>query len=134
MRSLQFQLKGSWSASGDPNARIPWTKQIAEDLAWWTNPSNLAQGVPLSTPPPEVLLYTDASKEGWGAHFQDLTASGIWSKDESSLHINMLEMKAVLMACHAFQNRLMGQMVHSRTSECSGGSTKSSTPPSSVLC
>ena len=54
MRSLQFQLKGSWSASGDPNARIPWTKQIAEDLAWWTNPSNLAQGVPLSSPPLEV--------------------------------------------------------------------------------
>ena len=84
MRSLQFQLKESWSASGDPNARIPWTNQITEDLAWWTDPSNLAQGVPLSSPPPEVLLYTDASKEGWGAHYQDLTASGIWSKDEKS--------------------------------------------------
>ena len=110
MRPLQFQLKENWSASGDPNTRIPWTKEIAEDLAWWLNPDNLVRGIPLSSPPPEVL-YTDASNEGWGAHLLDLTASGLWSKDEKSLHINLLEMKAVLMACHTFQDKLMGQTV-----------------------
>ena len=103
MRSLQFRLKENWSASGYPDTWIPWTNQITEDLAWWTDPSNLARGVPLSFPHPEMLLYTDDSMEGWGAHLQDLTALGFWSKDETSLHINLLEMKAVLMACMHFK-------------------------------
>ena len=35
----------------------------------------------------EYYLYTDSSTQGWGAHLQDLTASGIWSQDQSQLHI-----------------------------------------------
>ena len=82
MRSLQFHLKENWSASGDLNTRIPWTNEIAEDLAWWIDTSNLARGVRLSSPPLEMLLYTDTFTEGWGAFLQDLTASGYWSEEE----------------------------------------------------
>ena len=64
MKLLQFRLKENWSASGDQDTWISWTGEIAEDLAWWTDPSNLARGVPLSSPLPEVLLYTYASTEG----------------------------------------------------------------------
>ena len=63
MRSLQFQLRENWSASGDPDTMVPWSKQNVADLEWWMNLDNLAQGVPLVSPPPEVLLYTDASTE-----------------------------------------------------------------------
>ena len=111
MRSLQLELRAQWSQSADPDSRVSWSEQVRQDLLWWTAEDNLLQGVPLSLPPPEMLLFTDASKEGWGAHLQELTASGMWSPREKELHINLLEMKAVLMACHAFQERLMHHSV-----------------------
>ena len=63
------------------------------------------------TPPPEMLLFSDASLEGWGAHLQELVASGVWSDDDRNLHINLLEMRAVQLALQAFQDRLMGHRV-----------------------
>ena len=37
-------------------------------------------------------------KEGWGAHLDEHTARGTWSLPGSKLHINYLELKAVLLA------------------------------------
>ena len=111
MRPMQLVLRQEWSYSEDPNLPIPWNDQISRDLTWWMDDENLGKGVPLSCPPPEMLLFTDASLEGWGAHLQELTASGRWSQAERDLHINLLEMKAVLMALHAFQDRLMNHSV-----------------------
>ena len=45
-----------------------------------------------------VQIFTDASKEGWGAHLDERTARGSWSLPESKLHINYLELKAVFLA------------------------------------
>ena len=111
MRLLQLELRSKWSRSKDPDQLIPWTPEIREDLEWWTDDGNLLQGVPLQGSAPELLLFTDASLEGWGAHILDLKASGKWSLQESSLQINLLEMKAVLMALHAFQDCLVGHSV-----------------------
>ena len=38
---------------------------------------------------------TPGSTRGWGAHLQELTASGIWTQDQSQLHINVLELQAI---------------------------------------
>ena len=62
-------------------------------------------------PPPEMLLFSDASLDGWGAHLQELVASGVWTETDQGLHINLLEMRAVLLALQAFQDRLMGHRV-----------------------
>ena len=111
MRPMQLALRRDWSCTDDPDTPIQWNNQISQDLTWWLDDGNLRRGVPLSRPPPEMLLFTDASLEGWGAHLQELTASGKWSPAEKGLHINLLEMKAVLMALHAFQDRLMNHSV-----------------------
>ena len=58
-----------------------------------------------------VQIFTDASKEGWGAHLGDFTARGIWSAPESHLHINFLELKAVLLALKRFQHLVQGKVV-----------------------
>ena len=63
------------------------------------------------SPPPEMLLFTDASQAGWGTHLQELGASGVWSESEKHLHITLLEMRAVLLTLMAFQDRLMGHRV-----------------------
>ena len=68
-------------------------------------------GVPFQFPPPSVLLYNDMSLSGWGAHLLDMMASGVWSMEESLMHINVLEMKAVSLALAAFLPHLLGQSV-----------------------
>ena len=58
-----------------------------------------------------VQIFTDASKEGWGAHLGDVTARGDWSVPESHLHINFLELKVVLLALRRFQSLVQGKVV-----------------------
>ena len=58
-----------------------------------------------------IQTFTDASKEGWGAHLGDFTASGTWSVPESHLHVNFLELKAVLLALKRFQHLVQGKVV-----------------------
>ena len=57
----------------------------------------LSSGIPLQVPPPS-LLFTDAAVAGWGAYLLDLTAVGVWSREEKEFHLNVLEMKAVHLA------------------------------------
>ena len=56
-----------------------------------------------------LQLFTDASNEGWGAHLGDYTARGLWSKSEGDLHINLLELKAVLLALKQFEQLCWNQ-------------------------
>ena len=62
-------------------------------------------------PPPELRLYLDASRSGWGAHLLNQSASGLWSYQETSLHINILEMKALFLALQTFQDMVTNQRV-----------------------
>ena len=48
------------------------------------------------------MITSDASKMGWGATFGNLSTNGRWSKQESDLHINVLELKATFLAIQAF--------------------------------
>ena len=104
LRSMQWQLKTIWSPEGDPpDLPVKLTREIRENLSWWTVESRLLQGVPFGTLPPGLLLFMDASCGGWGAHLLDQRASGKWSEEEKMLHINLLEMKAVWLRLQSFQ-------------------------------
>ena len=105
LRSLQWQLKGHWSQARDPpSLPVPLSGRIREDLAWWLDDRNLTVGVSLDTPPPEMLLFSDASTVGWGAHLEELLISGVWNEDDKHLHINVLELKAAFLALQEFEN------------------------------
>ena len=75
----------------------PWFESA---ISQWLNPQWLNRSVPIQPPQSVVYIYTDASKAGWGAHVlptsQEL--AGKWTKEESRLHINLLEMEAVRLA------------------------------------
>ena len=62
-------------------------------------------------PPPELRLYSDASRSGWGTHLLDHSPSGLWSDHETSLHINILEMKALFLVLHTFRDVVTNQRV-----------------------
>ena len=86
-----------------------------KDISWWMVRNHLLEGIPSGAPPPpqkkEPCLYSDASRSGWGAHLLDQSVSGLWSKRETSLHINILEMKALFLTLQTFQDTITSQRV-----------------------
>ena len=112
MRSLQWHLKTHWSPESDPpDLPVPRSREVEEDLSCWTVRDRLLMGVPFGMPAPDLHLYSDASRSGWGAHLLDRSVSGVWSAQESSLHINLLEMKALFLALQSFQEMVTGHHV-----------------------
>ncbi|XP_071081484.1 uncharacterized protein [Haliotis cracherodii] len=89
-----------------PNLLVPLPAQLRCHLEWWLQPSNVCEGVFMSEPPFILHLFVDASLEGWGAHFGDDQAAGLWSPVEKVLHINCLEMEAVIRAVEFWKLRL----------------------------
>ena len=62
-------------------------------------------GQPLHPLKHALQIFTDASKEGWGAHLNERTARGTW------LHINHLELKAAFLALKEFQDLCSNNIV-----------------------
>ena len=112
MRGLQFRLRSQWSRhTQDDLVLISWTVDNLRDLKWWKQESNLLVGRNLQDITTDLLLYTDASSQGWGASLLHHTAGGLWSMEESTLHINILELRAVGLALHHFQHLLINKTV-----------------------
>ena len=98
MRPIQWHLKKHWHVPEVLEKVIPVPQSLHPHLDWWLDEANVLKGQPLHPLQHAVQLFTDASNEGWGAHLGDFTARGVWSPLEGRLHINFLEMKAVLLA------------------------------------
>ena len=98
MRPIQWHLKNNWRVPESLEKVIPAPRSLHPHLSWWLEESNVLLGQPLHHLKHALQIFTDASKEGWGAHLDEHTARGTWSLPESKLHINHLELKAVLLA------------------------------------
>ncbi|XP_045126284.1 uncharacterized protein LOC123513278 [Portunus trituberculatus] len=95
---------------GDFELWMPITDAMKADLQWWLD--NVATQVQkIFTSGTEIDLYTDASTLGLGDHLQHRSTSGSWSMVEKSLHINALELKAILFALQAFHLEPKGKRV-----------------------
>ena len=111
MRPIQWHLKNNWRVPESLEKVIPLPRSLHPHLQWWLEESNVLQGQPLHPIKHALQIFTDASKEGWGAHLNELTARGSWSVPESKLHINHLELKAVFLALKEFQDLCTNQIV-----------------------
>lgn len=110
-RPLQLFLLSVWSPLGDSLEsliRIP--DQCLENLKWWQDRRNTLRGVPLEEKEPDVMLLTDASLEGWGAHLTKGSVKrqldGRWHSDYSNRSINSLELETILLAMRGFRDLL----------------------------
>ncbi len=72
-------------------------------------------GVPLEQVSRHAVVYTDASAKGWGATFNGLAVSGVWTGPQLHWHINCLELLAVHLALNRLKRRLRGEHVLVRT-------------------
>ena len=113
LRPLQMYLTTHWTMKVQPlSTLIPlYHDQIGHPLQWWLNREYTRSGVKLDTPEPQCLLYSDASKSGWGAHVDDLQAKGTWNHKQSNFHINRLELLAVKYALEEFKHYLRGKSI-----------------------
>ena len=111
MRPLQWHLKNNWRVPESLEKIIPLPRTLHPHLQWWLDEDNVLPGQPLHPVRHALQIFTDASKEGWGAHLNESTARGSWSVPESKLHINYLELKAVFLALKEFQDLCVDKIV-----------------------
>ena len=111
MRPIQWHLKNNWQVPESLEKVIPIPRSLHPHLRWWLQEDNVLTGQPLHPIKHALQIFTDTSKEGWGAHLNERTARGLWSLPESKLHINYLELKAVLVALKEFRDLCSGQIV-----------------------
>ena len=111
MRPIQWHLKNNWRVPESLEKVIPLPRSLHPHLKWWLEENNVLQGQPLHSIKHALQIFTDASKEGWGAHLNEFTARGSWSVPESKLHINYLELKAVFLALKEFQNLCVERII-----------------------
>ena len=102
MRPFQWYLKSHCKFPQSLNKRIPVTGNFLKHLKWWEDLQNLMAGAPIHHVH-NTLVFTDVSQKGWGAHLNEIVLSGLWSNKEDQLHINALELKAVLLALKSLQ-------------------------------
>lgn len=84
---------------GRYDARMHITDTASADIQWWAINLPRAQRE-VRVPKPEIVIYTDALLQGWGAHVTrpnqpPLTTGGRWKQNEKDFHINVLELKAI---------------------------------------
>lgn len=74
-----------------------WLRRPAkQNILWWIqNIANVSKD--LSGKKPELCMETDASLKGWGAILEGKKANGRWAQQHVGLHINVLELTAVLL-------------------------------------
>ncbi len=77
----------------------------------WKDPQWFERGVTLGMVYRRKVVSTDVSNTGWGALCEGKPTLGPWSKEESQLRINCLEMLAVCQALFTFLPDLRGHLV-----------------------
>ena len=111
MRPIQWHLKNNCRVPESLEKVIPIPRSLHPHLQWWLQEDNVLTGQPLLPIKHALQIFTEASKEGWGAHLNERTARGSWSLPESKLHINYLELKAVFLALKEFQDLCTDKIV-----------------------
>ena len=101
-RMLQVQLtQGLQQNQNNYTKVVTLSPRSRQELHWWVLEIESCNGSPVVTPPPDLTIYTDPSKRGWGGICLNQQANGKWSASEKLLHINFLELKSAFLSIHA---------------------------------
>ena len=114
LRPLQMSLHNQWQTQKFQLChQIGMTTKILQHLKWWLQVDLYRHGIPMKIDPPSHTIFTDASLSGWGAHVEPegLLFRGLWTEDQSRLHINVLEMKAIFLSLTRAAHRVKNSTV-----------------------
>ena len=72
-------------AKGNFEAAMRFSRTAINDIHWWIEYIPSATS-PINIPPYDKVIFTDASKEGWGATSDGVSTQGRWTLDDISLN------------------------------------------------
>ena len=81
-------------ACGNFDANMRLSTESLSEVNWWLTNIMISKNR-IRTPPTDFVMSTDASNLGWGCVFNGVSTGGQWAPEESDLHINSLELKAI---------------------------------------
>ena len=93
-------------------AKVALNSECLLEQRWWISQMQSWNGKSMISAGPDLTVTSDASKRGWGATLGSERAKGLWTQEETSLHINVLELKGVLFALRTFAQDLRKVHVH----------------------
>ena len=93
------------------NRNVSLSGQAKADLRWWSQRSHVASPSPCRREKPNTVVTTDASLTGWGVVLQNQTWKGTWTRHESNLHINELELITTIKALNLISTQIQGDQV-----------------------
>ncbi len=82
------------AGSGKLNDKMELTAPALRDMNWWLKYNN-EDPLTIMKGAVDVVIYTDASDQGWGAVSQGVPTGGRWAPRERAFHINAKELLAV---------------------------------------
>ena len=91
------------STKGDFSGHTVLTQDMREEIVWWHTNVEKSKKQALKGSP-DIEISTDASKEGWGCAIGEVKTGGRFTVEESLMHINCLEILAVLYSLKACLN------------------------------
>ena len=97
-RHLQHQQIQKLISHNSFEEKVELSVEARKELLWWKENLILCNGRSLISSPPQIIISSDASLQGWGASCHGLTTGGPWSMEERKFHINVLELKAAKLA------------------------------------
>ena len=97
---------------GNYEGLINLTQNCISELQWWHTSVDSVNDI--YHPLPQLTIYSDACPNGWGAACGKHSTGGNWTKEESSLHINVLEMAAAFFAVKIYSATLSEISKHLR--------------------
>ena len=81
------------------------SRSARKDLEWWISTTSLPARS-LYSFSPDITLYSDSSSTVWGGWTTNNERTfGFWSQLESKLHVNILELEAVLILFQCFSRQ-----------------------------
>ena len=100
MASLHFKaIQGDLIQVISPQGhRVNYKKTVSlsegaiKDLLQWTQGPAQANGRVIIPTKVDSVIFSDASKIGWGAHLLEISIGGRWKELEALNHINYLEL------------------------------------------
>ena len=116
IRPIQLHLLQWWKlVSRDLEMTILKSHHFREHLSWWLQEANIIKGRSLSQIQASKIIAIDASAQMRGGNLGHQIIQGFWSKEQKELHINCLELEAVILNVKKFLLQLRNQcvLVHS---------------------
>ena len=101
-RAMQRQQILELSVAENYSSEIKLSDEVKTELQWYVQNLHLDNGRSAISYPPQLLIASDASLEGWGAFCLGHKTGGQWTLSDKKDHINIVELRAAKYAILTF--------------------------------